>query len=174
MPKAIYTRNENKKDLDKFEGNLSSVGQSEGTFKYGSSASPAPDPQFMDDFKRAVGWSAGSSTRLYDMGVAAVSTAIAAGSMPDARYQITRANWNQQTWVEQPISAYMTTHPSEDLPETVMTYINDPALLQARSPRRFQFIQQRALQLGPRLRQIASAPPQAGDFPMSPGDQAIG
>jgi hypothetical protein len=140
----------------------------------GSSAGAAPDAQLMNDYKRAVGWTSGSSTRLYDMGVPEVSEAIVAGRVPDARYQITTANWNQQGWVEQPISAYMTSHPSEDLPESVMAYINEPTLLQSRSPRRFQFMQQRALLLGPYFRQITDPLQQPGDFPIMPGNQALG
>jgi hypothetical protein len=60
----------------------------------------------------------------------------------------------------------MTSHPSEDFPEAIMAYMNQPDLLRVRSPRRFQFILERALQLGPLLRQIRPEQPPKGDFPV--------
>jgi len=138
-----------------------------------ASGGSAPDPQLMNDYKTAVGWSSGSAPRLYDIGVPAVRTVIEAGGIPDTRYLITRANWNQPNWVEQPVSAYMTTHPSEDFPEAVMTFVASPELLRSRSPRRFQFILQRTARLAPFLRSIAPAPPEKGDYPATTSSRAV-
>ncbi|MGB3396675.1 MAG: hypothetical protein WBB60_09510, partial [Nitrospira sp.] len=46
---------------------------------------------------------------------------------------------------------YMTTHPSEDLPEAVAAYVNTPELLRQRSPRRFQFLDTHRAVLAPFL-----------------------
>lgn len=127
----------------------------------------APDPQLLDDYRAAVGWTSGSNPRLFDAGVPAVSQALAAGTVPESSYEITQASWNEPRWVEQPISAYMTTHPAEDFPEAVMTFASQPDLLRARSPRRFQFMLTRAQQLAPLLRRIGPTPPAMGDFPAS-------
>lgn len=139
-----------------------------------SSAATAPDADLMNDYKRAVGWTAGSNPGLYDIRFPAVGTAIRAGSTPDARYHITPANWNESRWIEQPVSAYMTTHPSEDFPEAVMAYINAPSVLFARSPRRFAFIHQRVHQLAHLFRQLTPTPPPVGDFPAITGGTAVG
>ena len=138
-----------------------------------SSGGAAPVPQLMNDYRRTAGWTTGSNPQLYDIGVSAVQTAIAAGRVPDARYQINQTNWNQPNWIEQPVTGYMTTHPSEDFPEAIMTYVTQPSLLQSRSPGRFRFIRQRAHQLGPLLRQIVPAPPAPGDYPVITRDYAI-
>jgi hypothetical protein len=132
----------------------------------GRAAGQAPDAELLRDYQAAVGWSSGSPPRLFDIGVPAVRAALAQGNMPDSAYEITARNWNEPRWVEQPISGYMTSHPSEDFPEAIMAYMNQPDLLRVRSPRRFQFILERALQLGPLLRQIRPEQPPKGDFPV--------
>lgn len=116
-----------------------------------SGATP-PDPAFMTDYRREVGWTAGGTPELYDAGATAVQTALAAGTAPPAAFRITAANWNDPRWIEQPLSSYMTTHPSEDLPEALANYVNRPALLRDRSPRRFAFLDARRATLAPFLR----------------------
>lgn len=112
----------------------------------------APDPAFMNDYRRAAGWTAGSRPALYDAGVPEVQTALATGRTPPAAYRITQTNWNDLRWIEQPLTQYMTTHPSEDLPEATAAYVNTPDLLRQRSPRRFAFLELRKAALGPYLR----------------------
>ncbi|MFZ1504833.1 MAG: DUF4157 domain-containing protein [Nitrospira sp.] len=112
---------------------------------------PAPDPQFMRDYRLAAGWTGGAKPELFDAGAAEVQTALEGGQTPPAKYKITEANWNEPTWVEQPMTLYMTTHPSEDLPEAVAAYVNTPELLRQRSPRRFQFLDTHRAVLAPFL-----------------------
>ena len=116
------------------------------------SGGSSPDPNFMRDYFLAAGWTAGSSPALYDAGVTEVRAALTADTTPRARYRITRANWNDPRWIEQPVSQYMTTHPSEDLPEAVAVYVNSPDVLRQRSPRRFAFIESHKATLRPFLR----------------------
>jgi hypothetical protein len=122
---------------------------------------PAADPTMMDDYRREVGWTAGSSPMLFDTGVPAVRTALASGTTPPATYQITEDNWNDPRWVEQPLTVYMVSAPWEDFPEAVMAYVNEPNLLLARSPRRYQFLYTRKARWLPYLLRL----PQIGDFP---------
>ena len=50
-------------------------------------------------------------------------------------------SWNHPRWVEQPISAYTVTGgPGEDFAEAVMGFVNAGAVLQARSPVRYGFL----------------------------------
>ena len=112
----------------------------------------APDPQLVADYRRIVGWTAGSTPQLYDAGVDTVRTALANGNTPPSRYRITRTNWDSPGWVEQPLSSYMTAHPSEDMPEAVAYYVDNPGLLRSRSPRRHRFIATRFTALRPYLR----------------------
>jgi len=106
------------------------------------------DRNMMRDYEREVGWHQG---RLYDAGVEAVRTDIAAGRTPEARYWINDTNWNSGSWQEQPITFYMTTHSSEDFPEAVATYILHPDLFRERSPKRFAFIDSRLASFRPGL-----------------------
>lgn len=112
----------------------------------------AIDPNLMKDYQAAAGWA--NPGALYDIGVAAVATDLAAKKAPDAQYQITAANWNDPKWVEQPVSDYMVSGgPGEDFAEAVMTYIENKALLQARSPKRAAFLDARKTVIQPRLQQ---------------------
>jgi hypothetical protein len=104
---------------------------------------PAPDPAFMNDYRREVGWTAGDTPELFDAGAEEVRRALAAGTPPPAAFRITETNWNDPRWVEQPLTSYMTTHPSEDLPEAIAAFVNRPSLLRQRSPRRFAFLASR-------------------------------
>jgi len=112
----------------------------------------APDASFMKDYGLKVGWTAGRNPQLYDAGIAAVQQDLKAGKTPAAPYRISSSNWNDPGWKEQPVSEYMTTHPSEDLPEAVAVYVNSPNLLKVRSPNRFAFIEAHKSVLAPYLR----------------------
>ncbi|HVL98649.1 MAG TPA: hypothetical protein VM324_05090 [Egibacteraceae bacterium] len=135
---------------------------------------PAPDPQLLRDFQRAVGWIGG---RLYDVGDPSVQQAAAAGAPPPPGARtITRHNWDSGGWGEQPLSDYMTTSAFEDFPEAVMAFVRTPEVLLARSPRRYEFLQQRRGALAPHLRAVAlpvQRPPRppVGDFPLPVGDR---
>ena len=111
----------------------------------------APDPAFMSDYRREVGWTTGEPAQLYDIGVEEVRTALAAGNTPPAQYRITEDNWNSTRWSEQPLTSYMATHPSEDLPEALANFVSRPDLLRARSPHRFAFLDARRVMLTPFL-----------------------
>lgn len=116
----------------------------------------APDLAFMTDYRREVGWTDGAAPQLFDAGVAEVRAALAANTPPPAAYRITEDNWNDARWVEQPISSYMTTHPSEDLPEAIAAFVNTPDLLRQRSQRRFNFLNTRKAALAPFLKRDLS------------------
>jgi hypothetical protein len=125
------------------------------TPRFGGAA--APDPAFMNDYRREVGWTAGDTPQLFDAGVAEVRTALTAGTAPPPAFRITEDNWNNPRWIEQPLTSYMTTHPSEDLPEAVAAFVNRPDLLRERSPRRFAFLNTRKAALAPFLTRDLSA-----------------
>jgi hypothetical protein len=91
-------------------------------------------------YGKAVGWHKG---KLYDIGGQGVRAAIDGGRAPDARFRITGKNWNDTSLHEQPISKYMTEGLSEDLPEAIAAFVHVPAVLKARSPARFKFIEDR-------------------------------
>jgi len=123
-------------------------------------SSSGVDPALMTDFMLAVGWVAGE---LFDIGVPAVAEAMAAGNPPPAQYRITGADWNHPKWVEQPVSSYAVRGgPDEDFAESYMAYVQQPNVLQARSPRRFAFIRDRAARWAPRLVKRR----RLGDFPV--------
>jgi hypothetical protein len=52
---------------------------------------------------------------------------------------LTAANWNGD-WPEQPVSAYAATNPMEDFAESLMCFVERPAVLRDRSPARHEFI----------------------------------
>ena len=112
----------------------------------------AIDPSMISDYMAAVGWL--NHGALYDIGVPAVATDLAAKKAPDPKYQITGATWNHSKWVEQPVSDYMVSGgPGEDFAEAVMTYIENKTLLKSRSPRREAFLGARKATWQPRLQQ---------------------
>lgn len=106
------------------------------------------DPAMIREYAWAVGWATESligftGRGLYDIGVPAVQDAFNNVLMPPAQYHITTSNWNDPRWVEQPISNYMVkVDEGEDFAEAVRTFIEAPDLLRARSPHRFNFLQQ--------------------------------
>jgi hypothetical protein len=124
----------------------------------------APDPQMLNDFELAVGWT-GSPMKLFDIGVPAVATALSAGTTPPSQYEITPSHWNDPRWIEQPMSHYSVDGgPGEDFAEAIMVYVEDPALLQSRSTARYNFIHSRSAGwlFNMRLYKRSSAP---GDYP---------
>jgi peptidoglycan hydrolase-like protein with peptidoglycan-binding domain len=96
------------------------------------------DPQVFADYRTAVGWVNG---QLFDIDKKVVQDAVRENRPPPASERITRFNFNEARWGEQPLSGYMTTDPSEDLPEAISFFVTMPRLLQARSPRRFAFVE---------------------------------
>lgn len=119
------------------------------------------DPTTFTQYHREIGWTAGPPAQLFDIGVPAVQTAIAAGTAPPAQYQITGQNWNSSQWIEQPLSSYMVSGgPSEDFAEAAMAYVEEPSLLAARSPRRFRFLDRNRQTW---LQKLVQRPP-VGDF----------
>ena len=111
-----------------------------------------PNPEMLDDFQREVGWtpyrpetatSPAVPERLFDAGVPEVRAALQAGTEPPAEYRITKWNWNEGRWIEQPISSYSTWYVSEDFAETVMAFLKVPQILKQRSPRRYRFVESR-------------------------------
>jgi Domain of unknown function (DUF4157) len=129
----------------------------EATFPPNDSNEKGVDPSMIDDYRLAVGWiGAVGSERLFDIGAKEVKKAIKNRSLPPAKYEITKGNWDDG-WVEQPVSEYMV-NPSEDFAEAVSIYINAPTMLLVRSPRRYNFIRSRKSRWQPGLRQTATAP----------------
>lgn len=100
-------------------------------------------------YGKAVGWYKGT---LYDAGGKGVRGAIDGGRAPAAKFRITAKNWNDGSLHEQPISKYMTSSLSEDLPEAIAAFVHDLATLKARSPVRFKFIQDHRKQWAKALR----------------------
>jgi hypothetical protein len=130
----------------------------------------APDPQMMDDWRKAAGWTAGRSPELFDVSDAAVRTALAAGTRPSAS-PILPTDWNSPQWGEQPISHYSVTGgPGEDFAESTMAFVLEPALLQARSPSRYRFLDEHRWLWQKGLRQTQ----RAGDFPIPRGETRVG
>jgi len=128
----------------------------------GANVAAATDPTMLADFQRAVGWVNGA---LFDIGVPAVETAIAAGTPPPAAFQITENDWNAPRWVEQPVSGYAVRGgPDEDFAESVMAYVHEPNVLLSRSPRRFRFLDSRRS----RWEQGLVRPRRLGDFNVPP------
>ncbi|BAZ37711.1 hypothetical protein NIES4101_36340 [Calothrix sp. NIES-4101] len=117
------------------------------------------NPNIFNEYRLAVGWTLSNPPQLFDIGVAAVQTALQNNTTPPAQYQITRDNWNNPQWIEQPITGYMVTHPAEDFADAIMTYINNRPLLQNRSPHRFQFIDTGRSQWLPFMQQQAPTQP---------------
>lgn len=121
----------------------------------GSSTVPATDQKALTDFRKAVGWKPASDERLFDL---------------KTGEQITPAHWNDPKWQEQPPSHYAVAGGApEDFAESVMAYVETPAVLRARSPARYEFIDQRKALWLPNLRKIAPM----GDFPIPKTDKAL-
>jgi hypothetical protein len=102
-------------------------------------------PKTIDEYASAVGWTGtGDAAVLYDKGAPAVQQARANGAPPAEEHRITPSDWNDPKWVEQPLSKYAVSGgPGEDFAETIMAYVEDEALVKARSPIRHAFIEGR-------------------------------
>jgi hypothetical protein len=104
-----------------------------------------PDPDMMNEYMRSVGWTPyrpGLGFQLFDGGDKEVRDALEAGLVPVGKPVINSFNFHESRWIEQPLTSYMTRSPDEDFAEAVMSFLNRPEALKARSPRRFDFIQQ--------------------------------
>jgi hypothetical protein len=123
-----------------------------------------------DEYRPAVGWTAGFPWHLFDIGVPAVANAFNAGTPPPSAFEIVENNWNDPKWVEQPLSNYSVAGgPGEDFAEAVMAFVDNPNLLLSRSPQRFKFLNDRKDKWLPKLIQL----PEIGDFPESHGDTSV-
>ncbi len=120
----------------------------------GGAAKTGPDPTMLADFALAVGWwppaNAGVQ-QLYDIQDPAVASAIAQQQTP-TKSPITVSDWNDPKWGEQPISGYSLTSPFEDFAESFMAYAYASAVLKARSPARWGFIDGHKAKWKPGLR----------------------
>lgn len=121
----------------------------------GSGAVPATDQKMLVDFRKAVGWKPYPAEELHDL---------------KTGERITPARWNDPKWQEQPPSHYAVAGGApEDFAESVMAYVETPGVLRARSPARYEFIDQRKALWLPNLRRI----PPVGDFPVPKGDKTM-
>ena len=128
------------------------------------------DPKMMQDYKKAVGWT--------DFVPAANGKPAVSEKLFDSKLgkEITRANWNDPEWGEQPVSEYSLDGPGEDFAESVMAFVYNPQVLQKRSPARHKFIDQgrqkwlpRMFTLPPRRpRPFQSPAPEMNDAPDIP------
>src|SRR6478735_5274786 len=105
----------------------------------------AADPAMFTQYRLAVGW---VGEELFDVGIPEVRRALAATTPPPARVrgspggrqvtqrtQITRDDWNNPQWIEQPISEYSVAGGAgEDFAEAVMAFVNTREVLAERSP----------------------------------------
>ena len=104
-------------------------------------AANAADSKALDNFNSTVGWVGTTAAALYDIGQPAVKTAISSNTAPPAQFKIEPANWNDPKWQEQPITEYSVAGgPGEDFAESIAAFVYAKATLQARSPKRFNFI----------------------------------
>jgi len=104
----------------------------------------ALDPMMLSAYMFEAGWTEGTPPQLYDVGVPEVRNALRFGVAPPEQYRIEQDRWNSPNWVEQPVSGYMVGEgPKEDFAEAVMVYVENPSLLQSRSPRRYKFLDHR-------------------------------
>ena len=87
---------------------------------------------------KAVGW---FGNDLYDIQDQSVRKAIQDDNTRPAAAPITRADWNDPKWGEQPITNYPLVGAHEDFPESLMAYLYAPQLLKERSPARFKFFE---------------------------------
>jgi hypothetical protein len=121
----------------------------------GGAAKTGPDPTMLADFALAVGWWPPANVgaqQLYDIQDPAVASAIAQKQTP-TKSPITGSDWNDPKWGEQPISGYSLTGPFEDFAESFMAYAYASAVLKARSPARWTFIDGHKAKWKPGLRQ---------------------
>jgi hypothetical protein len=130
--------------------------------------------QMFDRFNATVGW-IGSPPVLYDIGQADVQTAIANSTALPSQHIISSSRWNDLSVIEQPMSQYAVSGgPGEDFAESIAAYVQNPTVLEQRSPRRHQFIRSNIASWTTMMRNTApgmSRQPK-GDFNLPPGDTA--
>jgi hypothetical protein len=112
-------------------------------------APPGQDPTLFTDYRRAVGWTAGSSPELYDIQAPGVEKALENGTPLPAEAHITPQNWYLSKWKERPLTSYMTDNPGDDFSEAIMAYVNEPDTLKTLSPARYKFLDERKSRWGP-------------------------
>lgn len=135
-----------------------------------SEAAYQADAQVFTNFGNAVGWVGTSPALLYDVGQSAVQTAISSNTTPPAQYQIAPDHWNDPQWIEQPMTYYSVAGGlGEDFAESIAAYIYARVILQARSPRRYQFIVNGMNSWTARMHALPAVIPPApvGDFPVT-------
>jgi hypothetical protein len=106
------------------------------------------DKDLIARFKKAVGW---FGNDLYDIQDQSVRKAIQDDNTRPVAAPITRADWNDPKWGEQPITNYPLVGAHEDFPESLMAYLYAPQLLKERSPSRFKFFEDNKAKWGPIL-----------------------
>jgi hypothetical protein len=111
------------------------------------------DPQMMEDYQLAVGWTATSPQQLYDIQAPGVENALGHGLVPPADALITKNTWVSAKLKERPLTVYMLISPGEDFAEAIMAYINQPEALKTLSPARYKFIDERKAKWGPAAKQ---------------------
>ena len=133
------------------------------------------DSTLFDRWEKEIGWV--GHKRLYDIDQPIVQRALAAGQEPPKERMvgiqpypllIEKGSWDSILFRERPMSAYSLDGPGEDFAESVMAFVEAPAVLKARSPRRFAFIQSVQSRIVPFLN-VLPRKAQPGDFPMPHG-----
>ncbi len=140
-----------------------------GVFEGAAAANPNLS-QFAIEFNAAVGWVGTNPAVLYDIGQAAVQTAIVSNTLPPAQYRIDPLQWNDPQWIEQPMSYYSVNGgPGEDFAESIAAYVYTPSVMQQRSRERYRFIQNRMSRWVSQMRLMPPIIPPApvGDFPIT-------
>jgi hypothetical protein len=116
----------------------------------------------LDEFRKAVGWSAagGKGWKLYDIQAAGVKKAIADDKEPPAKALITRTDWDSAKHGEQPMREYAVTAPEEDFADSMMAWIYARDALKKRSPARFAYFDDATRRTGwlPKLVKPGAAP----------------
>jgi hypothetical protein len=133
-------------------------------------AAHAADPNALDNFYNTTGWIVTNPPALYDIGQAAVQKAFTDKTAPPAQYKIEPSNWNDPKWIEQPMTNYSVAGgPGEDFAESIAAFIYAKSVLQARSPRRFNFILNGIDTWKTKMRTMPAIIPPApvGDFPVT-------
>lgn len=97
------------------------------------------DPNMWKDYEAMVGWTR-NPVKLFDVQDPDVLKALKNNQEPPESFHITKDNWNDPKWKEQPVSQYSLKGPSEDFAEAVMVFIYKPTVLKNRSPARYKFI----------------------------------
>jgi hypothetical protein len=130
---------------------------------HGLTGGAGADTSNRDRFAAALCW---MGTELFDA-TPANRQIIAAGQKPPPDQQITKGNFRDLKWSEQPLTEYMMEDSGEDLAESVMAFVNRPGALKSRSPQRYTFIQTNKAILKPLLHGPTSTPAHPETSPSS-------